>query len=117
MAVISGIIQAAKIAIKVAPVAFRAGKFGYKVAGKTKHGAKWIRQHPKIIKAGTVAAGAGGLILDLTNIDYSSLVPPTKPGKIGQTRKYVYGASNGRFYNQKRKHMYCRPNVRKRQYS
>ncbi len=113
MTVISGI----QTAIKIAPIVYRAGKIIYHGIKRTKAGGQWLSRHPNVVKAGTVTAGAGGLILDLTNIDYSSLVPQQKPGKNGQTRKYVYGAKSGRFYNKKRKNLYCRPNVRKRQYS
>ncbi len=109
MTVISGILQAAKITIKIAPIAFRAGKIGYQAAGKTKHGAQWIRKHPKIIKYGTIGAAGASLLLDLTNIDYSAIPSPTKyPSKNGQTRANLYSARSGQQYYSKYQYLHRR---------
>ncbi len=100
MVVISGIIAAAKIAVRVAPYAFRAGKITYQAAKKTKHGAAWIRRHPKAVKYGTAAAGVGTLLLDLTNIDYSA-IPTAKirTPTVKQTRDNVYSTGSRQFNN------------------
>ncbi len=86
MTVISGIFAAAKVAIKIAPFVYRASKITYKAASKTKHGAQWMRRHPKIVKYGTVAAGGASLLLDLTNIDYSAITPQIRSPTVKQTR-------------------------------
>ncbi len=109
MTVISGI----QTAIKIAPIVYRAGKIIYHGIKRTKAGAQWLSRHPKIAKYGTVAVGAGGLILDLTNIDYSAIPSPFNgSNKNGQTRSNVYGTKYGRKYNQKRTYRYCRPKRR-----
>lgn len=111
MTVITGI----QTAIKIAPIVYRAGKIVYHGVKRTKAGAQWLSRHPKIAKYGTVAAGAGGLLLDLTNVDYSAIPSPfTKPGKVGQTRDNVYGTKSRRFYGSQRYPRYCRPKRRKR---
>ncbi len=94
MVVITGIKTAIKIGLRALPYALRAGKVGYSAAKATKHGASWIRRHPKAVKYGTVAAGGATLLLDLTNIDYSAIPPYEKPGKIGQTRSYMEQSSS-----------------------
>ncbi len=109
MVVISGIITVVKTAIKIAPIAFRASKIVYKAGVKTKHGSQWIRRHPKIVKYGTVAAGAGSLLLDLTNIDYSAIQEKGKPDKKQQTRSYIQSS-----YSRQQFKSNCRPRYRYR---
>ncbi len=110
MVVISGIITIVKTAIKIAPVAFRASKIVYKAGSKTKHGAQWIRAHPKIVKYGTAAAGAGSLLLDLTNIDYSAIQSQKgKPDKKQQTRSYFQSSRARQQFKSN-----CRPRYRYR---
>ncbi len=99
MVIITGIKTAIKIGIKALPYAIRAGKVGYSAAKATKHGARWLRKHPKAVKYGTVAAGGASLLLDLTNIDYSAI--PQKdaiPSKNGQTRNYLVKSRSGQRY-------------------
>ena len=84
------VIQGIQTAIKIAPIVYKVGKVVWKASMKTKRGGQWLTRHPKIAKYGTVAAGAGGLLLDLTNIDYSAILPKTPSyNKTGQTRNYV----------------------------
>ncbi len=92
MAVISGIISAIRIGLTVSRIV-------YKVGSKTRAGAKWMQRHPKAVRAGTIGATAGGLILDLTNVDYSAILPkkPWKPSKTGQTRNYMEQSQSRRF--------------------
>ncbi len=98
MVVITGI----KTAIKIAPIIYKGSKIVYKGFKKTKYGAQWLSRHPQIAKYGTAAAGVGGLLLDLTNIDYSALPSFKKPYKNGQARGNVYGTKYGRFRSKKR---------------
>ncbi len=100
MVVITGI----KTVIKIAPIIYKVAKIGYKGFSKTRAGSQWIRRHPRVIKYGTAGAGIGSLLLDLTNIDYSAIIPPAKYRKDRQTRTNFYRASNRRFYDQK-----CQP--------
>ncbi len=102
MVVISGIIQTI---LKVAPIVYRVATITYKAGSKTRQGKQWISRHPKALRYGTAAAGGASLLLDLTNIDYSAIIPPKKPSrKIRQTRTNIYGLSNRRVYNTK-----CKP--------
>ncbi len=70
MVVVTGIVQAIKIGLRVAPIA-------YKLAKKNVQVAKYLYRHPRIAKYGTIAAGTAPLIYDLLNIDYSAI--PKKP--------------------------------------
>ncbi len=103
MAVISGIITAVKIGLRVAPIVYKGIK-------STKAGAQWLSRHPKVVKGATVAAGAGGLLLDLTSIDFSGLLPKKSPkyGETGQTRNYMVQSKSKRFRNN-----YCYPRKRR----
>ncbi len=110
MTVISGIIEAVKIGIRVAPVIYKSGKIVYKAGGKTRQGAQWLSRHPKIVKYGTVAAGASSLLLDLTNIDYSAIIPEkVRPPTVKQTRSN-FQSSRSRF----RRESNCYPGYRYR---
>ncbi len=110
MVVISGIKTAIKIA-KYAPVVWKVGKVVYKGIKSTKQGGQWISRHPKALKYGTAAAGVGSLLLDLTNIDYSAIIPQktTSPVKTGQTRtNMVLPGSRSR-----NRYGYCPPGTRR----
>ncbi len=91
MVVISGIIRTIRIGLTVSRILYKAGV-------KTRAGKQWLSRHPRAVKAGTVAAGAGGLLLDLTSIDYSGILPkkPYKPSKTGQARNYMVQSRTGR---------------------
>ncbi len=109
MVVITGI----KTAIKIAPIIYKGSKIVYQGFKKTKYGAQWMSRHPNIAKYGTAAAGVGGLLLDLSNIDYSALPSwPKSPYKNGQTRGNVYGTKPRRWYRKKRPYCYRRPKRR-----
>ncbi len=84
MVVITGI----KAAIKLAPIIYRASKVIYKGARKVPAFNRYMSRHPKILKYGTVAAGAGTLVYDLLNIDYDSLIAqiPKTNRQFKQTR-------------------------------
>ncbi len=103
MAVISGIISAIRIGLTVSRIV-------YKTGSKTKAGAQWITRHPNYVRAGTIGATAGGLILDLSNVDYSALLPKKPPeyGKTRQTRDYMVKSKSKRIRNN-----YCYPRKRR----
>ncbi len=88
MVIITGI----KTAIKIAPIIYRASKVIYKGARKVPAFNRYMSRHPKILKYGTVAAGAGTLVYDLINIDYDSLIAqiPKTNRKQQQTRGNFY---------------------------
>ncbi len=111
MVVISGIVQAIKIGIRYAPAVYKGSKIVYTGLIKTRAGAQWLSRHPNIVKYGTVAAGAGGLLLDLTSIDYNALIPKTIPGttKTGQTRDSMVSTSR----RPRNKYVYCSPRTRR----
>ncbi len=106
------VIQGIKTAIKIAPIIYKVGQVAYKGFKSTRKGQQWLSRHPNVAKYGTVGIGVGGLILDLTNIDYSAIIPKN-PGypKNGQTRSNFYSTQRGRF----RRYNNCyRPRRRRR---
>ncbi len=104
MVVITGI----KTAIKIAPIIYKVAKIGYKGFKSTRKGQQWLSRHPRAVKYGTVGAGVGSLLLDLTNIDYSAIQVPRFPSKNRQTRTNVYRTKYGRFNNQKYQYLHRR---------
>ncbi len=104
MVIITGI----KTAIKIAPIIYKIGKIGYKGFKSTRKGQQWLSRHPKAVKTATAAVGVGGLLLDLTNIDYSAIQIPRFPSKNRQTRTNVYGTKYGRINYPKYKYLYGR---------
>ncbi len=98
MTVITGI----KTIIKIAPIIYKVGQVGYKGFKTTRKGQQWLSRHPRAVKYGTVGVGVGGLLLDLTNIDYSAIPSFKKPYKNGQARGNIYGTKYGRFRSKKR---------------
>ncbi len=94
MVVVTGI----RTAIKLFPVIFKGAKIVYKAAKKTRAGDRYLARHPKIIKAGTIAATGGTLIYDLLNIDYDSLVGtnPSRDRKQ-QARSYFQSPRTRQF--------------------
>ncbi len=90
MTVITGI----KTAIKIAPIIYKVAKVVYKTGKKGRAFDRYMARHPKVLKYGTVAAGAGTLVYDLINIDYDSLIAqiPKTYRKQQQTRGNFYSA-------------------------
>ncbi len=81
MAVITGIIEAIKIGVRVAPIVYKIGK-------KFPPVVKYLYRHPRIAKYGTIGAASAPLIYDLLNIDYSAIPIPKFPktNKVRQAR-------------------------------
>ncbi len=81
MVVITGIITAIKIGLRV-------GKVGYKFGSKTRTGMRFLKEHPKLARYGTIVASSAPLIYDLLNIDYSGIqkIFQQKPRQGRQTR-------------------------------
>ncbi len=94
MPVVTGIIQAARIAY----IGYKVSKIVYKGVKQTTPVAKWIYRHPKVAKYGTIGATAAPVIYDLLNIDYSAIQNQKgpAPGKPGKTRDYMV-KTRGRF--------------------
>ncbi len=87
MVVVTGI----RTAVKLAPIIYKGLKLVYKAGSKTRAFDRYMARHPKVLKYGTVAAGVGTLIYDLTNIDYDSLIGKNPTGnRFKQTRGNFY---------------------------
>ncbi len=89
MVVVTGIIEAAKIAVRVIPIIYKGVKY-------TRQGTRYLSRHPNIAKYGTIAATSAPIIYDLLNIDYSAI--PTAPKRPKQkTRNFMESAGRRRF--------------------
>lgn len=96
MVVVTGI----KTAIKIAPIIYKASKIIYKSVKKTRAFDRYMARHPRVLRAGTVAAAGGTLVYDLLNIDYDALIGPISKtyNKQFKTRKYVQSSRTRQFY-------------------
>ncbi len=94
MPVITGIIQAARIAY----IGYKVGKIVYKGVKYSKPAAQWLGRHPKIARYGTIAASSAPIIYDLLNVDYSAIQIPKFPqtNKVRQTRDTMEQSRTGR---------------------
>ncbi len=85
MAVITGIITAIKIGLRVGSIVYKGGK-------KLPPVVKYFDRHRKAATIITTAASTAPLIYDLLNIDYSGILkafPKSPSRKVGQTRSYM----------------------------
>ncbi len=113
MVVVTGI----KAAIKIAPIIFKVGKVLYKAGSKTRAGNRFISRHPKILRAGTIAAASGTLVYDILNIDYDSLIGPTPSrNRKQQTRGYIQSTRSRQFYKADCPPVYSRRRSRQKQF-
>ncbi len=107
MVVITGI----KTVIKIAPIIYKVAKTIYKAGSKTRAFDRYMARHPRVLRAGTLAASGGTLVYELMNIDYDSLLGPISKTyrKQQQTRGNVFQSRSRRF-----KQGYCPPISRRR---
>ncbi len=104
MVVITGIITAIKIILRVAPVIYKGGK-------KIKPVSQYFDRHRKAGTIITTAAATAPLIYDLLNIDYDALLPKkiSGPTKNGQARNNMEFSR----FRRRNKYNYCPPRTRR----
>ncbi len=96
MVIVTGI----KTAIKIAPIIYKVAQVGFKGLKKTRAFDRYMARHPKVLRAGTLAATGGTLVYELINIDYDSLIGqiPKTYRKFKQTRGNVYPSRARQLY-------------------
>ncbi len=110
MAVITGIITAIKIGLRVSKIVYKGGK-------KIPPVVKYFDRHRKAATIITTAASTAPLIYDLLSIDYDALLPKTPSNKIGKTRGNMVKSRSERFIDPDYQFMQpCKPYRKRRSY-
>ncbi len=90
MVVVTGIIEAAKIALRIAPIIYKGVKY-------SRQGMRYASRHPNIAKYGTIAASSAPIIYDLLNIDYSAIQKKIPRRSFPKTRNQMGKPGTRRF--------------------